>query len=61
MPKQENLPGMEVVDIRVRVPRNTRDKLNIIAAVRGITVNALLGAAIDDIIAGSEELKKLEQ
>jgi len=34
--------------------------LNIIAAVRGISVNSLLKKAIEEIISTSEELKKLE-
>jgi hypothetical protein len=55
MAKQKELPGLELVDIRVKVPRATRRKLNVLAAMNDTTVNALLNKAIDALIAESSE------
>jgi hypothetical protein len=60
MPKQSELPGMETKSIRVTMPKAKRDKLNIIAAVRGTSVNAIINSLLDEFLSSSEELKKLD-
>ena len=59
MAKQKELPEMQIVDIRVTLPRFKRDKLKLLSVIEKSSMNSLLERAIDNMIADSEALKKL--
>jgi len=61
MGKQKTIPGFERVDVRLKIPKYKRDKLNILAAVEKTSVNNLLETLIDKALSESQELRALEQ
>jgi hypothetical protein len=58
--RQREIPEMERVDVRLKIPKYKRDKLNILSAIQKTTMNSLLESLIDEAISNSEEMKKLE-
>lgn len=59
--KQTEFPGMEIVDIRLKVPRYKRDKLKLLSVIEKTSMNALLENCIDKLIAENDKIKLLEQ
>lgn len=57
--KQKELPAMEIVDVRLKIPRFKRDNLKLLSVIEKSSMNSLLEKAIDKMIAESETLKKL--
>lgn len=58
--KKREIPESERVDVRIKIPKYKRDKLNILSAIQKTTMNNLLESLIDDAILNSAEMKKLE-
>ncbi len=58
--KQREIPEFERVDVRLKIPKFKRDKLNILSAIKKTTMNNLVESLIDEAISNNEELKKLE-
>ncbi|MBM3211529.1 hypothetical protein FJZ33_04860 [Candidatus Poribacteria bacterium] len=58
--KQREISDFERVDVRLKIPKYKRDKLNILSAIQKTTMNNLLESLIDEAISNSEEMKKLE-
>ena len=61
MAKQREISELERVDVRLKIPKYKRDKLNILAAVEKTSVNNLLENLIDKALSESREIKALEQ
>lgn len=61
MKKQEVLPGLEMVDLKVRLERDKRDKLAILSRIHRRSMNQFVYDLIDRALSDSQELKLLEQ
>jgi len=59
MAKQTELQDMDIVDVRLKIPRYKRDKLKLLSVIEKSSMNCLLEKAIDDMITDSEVLKTL--
>jgi hypothetical protein len=60
MAKQTELPEMEIVDVRLKIPRFKRDKLKLLSVLEKASMNSILELAIDNMITQSEALKRLD-
>jgi len=60
MTRQKVLSELEIVDIRVTLPRFKRDKLKLLSAIEKSSMNSLILQAIDTMITDSEALKRLD-
>ena len=61
MKKQDLLPGFELVDLKVRLERDKREKLAILSKIHRKSMNQFVYELIDNAITNSQELKVLEQ
>jgi len=59
--KQTILPGLELVDIKVRLERDKRDKLAILARIHKQTMQQFVYELVDKALSQSKELKALAQ
>ncbi len=59
--KQTVLPGLELVDLKIRLERDKREKLAILSRIHRKSMQELVYELIDKTISDSQELKLLEQ
>ena len=59
MVKQTKLPEMEIVDVRLKIPRFKRDKLKLLSVMEKTSMNSILEDYIDQLIRENEKLKIL--
>lgn len=61
MKKQVILPGLELVDLKVRLERDKREKLAILSRIHRKSMNEFVYDMIDRAISSSQELKAIDQ
>ena len=61
MNNQDKLPGLELVDLKIRLERDKRDKLAILSRIHRKSMNEFVYDMIDRALSNSQELKAIEQ